>query len=193
MTLSPETPLHHQSGAALVIAMLLLIVLSLLGAQAMSSAGLQEQLAAGQRNVLLAETGAESALRGAEVLLWDSFAQSDGRILPKGIRQPASIDPEVEHFRTSREWIELDTKFPTFDYTALPTESGGSRLTAQPVYLIEDLGRVASSAMESHNRDAAAYGSGSTGDLHFFRISARSLSGDGHFLRGRESTFVISR
>ena len=54
MTLSPETPLHHQSGAALVIAMLLLIVLSLLGAQAMSSAGLQEQLAAGQRNVLLA-------------------------------------------------------------------------------------------------------------------------------------------
>lgn len=187
------TPRQGQSGAALIMALLFLILMSVLGASAMSSARLQEQLAAGQRNVQLAETGAESTLRDAEVLLWDTFAQSSGRAVPEGTRKPASQDPLVEQFRTSREWIELDSKFDTFDYTALPQEAGGSRLFAQPVYLIEDLGSVASSAMESHSRDASAYGSGTSGELHFFRISARSLSGDGHFLRGRESTFVMSR
>ena len=183
----------RQRGAALVLALLFLLVMTLLGVAAMTGTRLQEQLTAGLRNEQLAEAGAESALRNAERLLWDTFAESDGRAVPEGTRLPASLDPQVELFRTSREWIEVDTRFDTFDYEQLPLEPGRARLPTQPVYLIEDLGRVASMAMESHSRDGGAYGVGSTGELHFFRVTARSKSGDGRLIRTRESTFAMSR
>lgn len=59
----------RQRGAALVISLLLLLVMTLLGLGASQSTRLQERMAGNQRDQEVALQAAEAALRGAEKLL----------------------------------------------------------------------------------------------------------------------------
>ena len=60
---------RSQSGAVLVVSLLLLLVMTLLGLGASQSTRLQERMAGNQRDVELAMQGAEAGLRAAEDLL----------------------------------------------------------------------------------------------------------------------------
>lgn len=59
----------RQSGAVLVVSLLLLLVMTLLGLGASQSTRLQERMAGNQRDLELALQGAEAGLRAAEDLL----------------------------------------------------------------------------------------------------------------------------
>jgi type IV pilus assembly protein PilX len=59
----------HQRGAALVVSLLLLLVMTLLALGASHSTQLQERMAGNQRDMEVALQGAEAALRAAEELL----------------------------------------------------------------------------------------------------------------------------
>ncbi len=57
----------HQSGAVLVVSLMILLVLTLIGVTSMSTTVLEEKMAGGVRNQNLAFQSAEAALRNGEV------------------------------------------------------------------------------------------------------------------------------
>ncbi len=59
----------HQSGAALVVSLMILLVLTLIGITSMSSTILEEKMAGGVRSQNLAFQAAEAALRDGEIWL----------------------------------------------------------------------------------------------------------------------------
>ena len=61
-----NAPHHHQTGAALIISMILLLVMTLIGVTAMQSTVLEEKMAGNYRDQNLAFQAAEAALREAE-------------------------------------------------------------------------------------------------------------------------------
>jgi len=61
--------MKRQSGAVLVVSLLLLLVMTLLGLGAAQSTRMQERMAGNQRDLELAMQGAEAGLRAAEDLL----------------------------------------------------------------------------------------------------------------------------
>lgn len=184
---------HRQQGLALAMVMLFLLVLSMVAVTAARDTTQQERLSGALRNATLADNGAETALRGAEVELWNSFVLSDGRVLPAHTRRAASLDALAEQFRHAPDWVELGEAYAGVDYMGLALWPGTAQLPRAPRYQIENLGRQSGLGAESHGADAAFYGGGSGGDLQFFRLTARSTSGDDRQLRVRESTFVLSR
>jgi len=64
-----NTPRHHQTGAALIISMILLLVMTLIGVTAMQSTVLEEKMAGNYRDQNLAFQAAEAALREAESVI----------------------------------------------------------------------------------------------------------------------------
>jgi len=60
------TSLHHQTGAALLISLILLLVLTFLGISSMQTTTLEERMAANQKDYYLAFEAAEYALVVAE-------------------------------------------------------------------------------------------------------------------------------
>ena len=60
------TPRHHQTGAALLISLILLLVLTFLGIRSMQTTTLEERMAANQKDYYLAFEAAEYALVVAE-------------------------------------------------------------------------------------------------------------------------------
>lgn len=64
----PEAPRHvsHQSGAVLMVSLVILLVLTLIGITSMSSTIQEEKMAGGVRNQNLAFQAAEAALRDGE-------------------------------------------------------------------------------------------------------------------------------
>ncbi len=61
-----NAPRHHQTGAALIISMILLLVMTLIGVTAMQSTVLEEKMAGNFRDRDVAFQAAEAALRYAE-------------------------------------------------------------------------------------------------------------------------------
>ncbi len=59
----------HQSGAALMVSLMILLVLTLIGVTSMSGTILEEKMASGVRNQNLAFQAAEAALRDGEIWL----------------------------------------------------------------------------------------------------------------------------
>jgi type IV pilus assembly protein PilX len=63
---------HRQSGAALIVALIFLLVMALLGTQSMRTSTMQERMAGNMRDWNLGFQAAEAALRDAESFLVDT-------------------------------------------------------------------------------------------------------------------------
>jgi len=66
MNAMPNHPIHRQSGAALIVSLILLLVMTLLGVSAMQTNVLEEKMAGNFRDRDLAFQAAEAALRDGE-------------------------------------------------------------------------------------------------------------------------------
>jgi len=66
MNAIPNHPIHRQSGAALIVSLILLLVMTLLGVSAMQTNVLEEKMAGNFRDRDLAFQAAEAALRDGE-------------------------------------------------------------------------------------------------------------------------------
>ncbi|HSH29209.1 MAG TPA: PilX N-terminal domain-containing pilus assembly protein [Thiohalobacter sp.] len=64
-----HTPMQRQRGAALIVSLLLLLIMTLLGVSAMQTTTLQERMAGNTRDRAVALQAAEYALRDAETVI----------------------------------------------------------------------------------------------------------------------------
>ncbi len=187
-----QTPVHgrfasRQQGAALIVGLLILAVVMLIGVTGMSTTVLQERMTGSQRNESLSFTGAESALRGAEMFLWSSYGASDGNwsaVLDNVVTDGTG---NISAFVTPRTWTATGgTAYSVIDYPALAATAGGSKLDRRPMYAIERL-QQATQPLESHS------GTSVDGRIWLYRITARSTGGDPRVVRTTESVYMVGR
>lgn len=148
---------HRQQGAALIIALVILLLMTLIGVTAMQTTVLQERMAGNLRDRNIAFQAAEAALRDAERFLQapvlPSFNNSNGLLqrVPQG--------GDVAYWN-SFDWVGNSREF-----------SGISEgLAAHPRYVIEEFPPVAdpSGSLEA---DAPLP------EVRLFRITARAVGG----------------
>ena len=193
---------RRQRGAALLVGLLVLIVMTLIGVTAMETTILQEQMTGGMRNSQLAEQASESALRRGEQFLWGWFENSAGVKLvgdqngTLGVYSAAPDNPTVQTIRADRNMNSYGFAHD-FDFTSVPSgapESG--KLAALPRYVIEELtpAGIASGGLGAEFDGGGAYSTGgSAGELIYYRVTARATDGTGNVTKVHESTYTLSR
>ncbi|MBL4773455.1 MAG: hypothetical protein JKX98_07600 [Alcanivoracaceae bacterium] len=171
----------QQDGATLVVGLILLLIMTLIGVTAIKSTALEEKMAGGLRNKVLAEGGVESALREAESFLWNRFLTANGGVLVSDEAATFGVysweAPDAVAFRESTEWIDLGS-IHDHDFS----DSGSASLAKNPRYVIEEMNSEARGPGQFDREGTAGY-------LRIFRITARSVSGDGKIIAMAESVF----
>lgn len=181
----------RQRGAVLIVGLMFLVLITLVAITALGSTVLQERMTSGQRNESLAFNGSESALRGGELSLWNSYIASDGRIHPAGTSMVEPLDAGAAAFRATLDWV-AGTVYSLIDYDAIAATAGGAKLARDPNYHIEYLAGMSQNCLEAHCGDASR-GVGVLGITDWFRVTARSTGGDARVLRVTESVYAMGR
>lgn len=136
-------PLHlfseRQRGTALVMALVLLLVLTILGVSAMSTTALQEKMAANTKDRNTAFQAAESALLRAENWVFEQIGKPVFPNNAVGLYVPSTTATPVWE---SVVWTGT-TNLVVYPGTPTASASGGlAMVSVQPKYVIEDLGEV---------------------------------------------------
>jgi type IV pilus assembly protein PilX len=206
MTINHNLP-HGQRGAALVMGLIFLVLISLIATVGMRQSVTQERMAGGLRNDSLARSGAETAARAGEREIYDWYLSSNGTVLAgddaasQGVfRKDASNAEAFREADPNEFYTGSADVLPTalVDYGA--TADYTARLAEQPVFLTEDLGRVrpqgAGAAMEggasgTENYEGSGGGSpAGNSDLRIYRITARATGGLETVVRTVETTYI---
>jgi type IV pilus assembly protein PilX len=200
-------PPRRQRGAALVVGLIFLVLISLIATIGMRQSITQERMAGGLRNDSLARNSAETALRAGERWIYDWYLVSNGTVLRGDEAATQGVFNRDAVIAATFRQADPVTFFAV-GANALPTGindyTGSSNYTArlaeQPVFLTEDLGRVrpqgAGTAMEGGATGTENYegsGGGSpvgNSDLYIFRITGRATGGLETVVRTVESTYI---
>lgn len=154
-----------EHGAALIVALIFLVVLTILGTSASINNTLQERMASNARNQDLAFQAAELALKAADV----AFATEpnltcvDNTPTPNnpddGLRcQQGTSSPNLPHPNDGDYWRN------TFDWTTdRVILTGVEHVASQPSYVVERM------------RDATC--PNGTSNCRFYRVTARGVGG----------------
>ena len=158
MNTQTNYPARSQNGAALIISLLILLVMTLIGVTAMSSSNLEEKMAGNSRDTMLAFQAAEAALRGGEAVVANlvtiaPFADCTGPFYALG------CNPDVTADGT---WA-----------AAIPYGGNLDKIKTNPKYVIEYTGNTG--GVQSLNVDN--YGDSSSQITSTFRITARGTGG----------------
>ena len=160
-----RTP-KKQSGVALFISLVLLLVLTIIGVSAVQTTSLEERMARNSRDRLMAFQSAESALRDAEALI-DTFTTT-ASFVDGGTNGRWTIAP----FGTMPRWEQANIWTGGGSVFAANAVQG---VASQPRFLMEHIATVV--------REENAYQiddpySGSAADrIEMFRITARGVGG----------------
>lgn len=131
---------HRERGAALIVALVLLVIMTILGMTSMNMSILQEKMSGNVRNMQMAFDAAEGALRDGEITsdalppgtVFDASGGTGGLYLPNTGAVPV--------------WEQGDITDPVVTGSTPSWQvRGGTSLTgvaSQPQSLIEDLGTV---------------------------------------------------
>ena len=154
----------RQRGAALVISLLMLIILTLIGVTAMQTSGLEEKMASNSRDLNLAFQAAEAALKDAEDFINTGIASTtafDGNTA--GLYPPVTeTNPTAPDPYDNATWA-----------TALSYSGTIDKVATQPKYIIELVGNVGSDDI-----NISGYGESSgAGEITTFRLTARGTGG----------------
>ncbi|MGN6519291.1 MAG: pilus assembly PilX family protein [Dokdonella sp.] len=198
---------HRPSGAVLFVALVFLILVTLLALTATGTSILQEKMTGGMRNRQLGLMGSESALRGGEAFFTTAnFSGSNplpqcpvggGGVCVYPPRQVdlgggwagAKLDDSVQQFRTASSWVAPPPSAYTYARTLTSFSEDDLKtaaLSAQPIYLIEDLGADVPAGLgqqrgiiDPENQKSA----------WLYRLTARSQGGSGAVIRVAESVY----
>jgi type IV pilus assembly protein PilX len=166
----------RQRGAALVVALLMLLVITVLGLASMQVARMEERMAGNSRDVNLAFQGAEAGLRDAE----------DGlRVLTARPTNCAAAPCSV----WTQDFLPVDLRDQPYTTWWVPNarEYGVAGtpevtdVTRDPLYVVEDMGFVP---------DSLAIGHGPPEGRNFFRITANSSGASDTAEAVLESTYT---
>jgi type IV pilus assembly protein PilX len=167
---------RSQKGAALIISLILLLVLTFLGISSMQTTTLEERMAANQKDYYLAFEAAEFALTVAEDELDSLF--STGNFTPAG---PNGLFRD--HDLTTRVWTTVDW---TDDTKVQVVTDNPGMTTVPPKYIVERMSIVtADDAVNLGNEYGEQTGATET---TIFRVTARGESGKGSVVM-LQSTF----
>ncbi|HZF32013.1 MAG TPA: pilus assembly protein [Gammaproteobacteria bacterium] len=148
---------RRERGAALIVALVLLLLMTVLGVTAMRTTTLQERMAGNLRDSNLAFQAAEAGLRGGEQLLEGAIPPFTGS---NGLLQVQAGAGQAT-FWSSYDWAANSR-----------TASAVAGVQADPQYVVEELPVSLSSA----NGSLVEGGSG-VGEAGFYRITARAVGG----------------
>lgn len=164
--------LHHtyrarQGGAALIISLIFLVLLTLIAVSAMQGTILQERMAGNTYNRMLAFQAAEAALSAGVATL-------SGASLPTGtgVYMNTSALPSANYVST-QDWVNI---FPWSTGATTYATASFSPLVAQaPQYVIERLTTTKPSTCTAGGVQNITWGPG--GSLGYYRITARGVGG----------------
>jgi type IV pilus assembly protein PilX len=160
---------RRERGAALIVALILLLLMTVLGVTAMRTTTLQERMAGNARDSNLAFQSAEAALRGGEQLL-------EGAIPPfTGVSGLLQVQPGAGQvpFWNAYDWAGNSR-----------TVTGVTGVYANPQYVVEELPVSLSSANGS-----LVEGGGGVGEAGFYRITARAVGGSADAVAILQTTY----
>lgn len=138
----------HQTGAVLIVSLIMLLLLTVIGTASMQSTSLEEKMAGNMRNKSLAFQNAEAALRAAELLIptlnQDSFNNTNGLYTETGT-PPGSDD----------NWANFSTR---------SHNAAAGQASSAPLYVIQ---RILDNGRLDLNADVS----------NLYRITARGVGG----------------
>lgn len=147
--------LGRQSGAAMVMGMILLVLLTLLGLTAMGTSVMEERMAANARDRIRAFQAAEAALRFCESAVTPTAVFNNSN----GLYQPAAAG-------TAPRWETVDWKSDTA-VQKYPVKLPLIDDVNKPRCIAEDLGVVVKESLRVGGPTAPSYG--------YYRVTARGL------------------
>ena len=177
----------QQRGAALIVALVILVILTSMGVAGMRTANLEEQFSGNLRDRSRAFGAAEAALRTGEDWLGGLASKpSTCTSAPCDVFATFSL---ANGFYALKDfaWWNSNAK----EYTAPGSSNdlgdidgdGTSTLSAQPKYIIEDVGFVRRGA-------SATIGRGPRRGLNYYRVSALGQGGSQHTNVVLQSTYA---
>ncbi len=158
---SGQTRLDHQRGAALVMSLLFLLIMTLIGISAMQGTTLEEKMSASMADRNLALQLAESGLRDGESFIESvtstaAFAGSNGLF--------GEFDNPPDPFAAAT-WTNANL---SVNGTPITLPSGA---TVTPRYFIKFSGSVKA---EDNSKKIPEYGKPKPGEISTFQITARA-------------------
>ena len=174
-------PTDHQrhKGAALLLSLVILLVLTLLAVSGMQGSIMQERMATAQRDGVQALEIAETALAEAESILdglsdLSAFGSQNGFYdgTDPSVTVPSPFDPFT--------WSNSDNY-------VVGTEVDGIR----PAFIFEYKGKVTLDSEGELPRDMSQYGSSETSDFDYARILVRTTGPSGLSARILEGFYVF--
>jgi len=143
-----------QSGAALMVALVMLLVLTVLGVTAIRTTTLQEKMAGNMRDANLAFQAAEASLRDGETLV-------RGAVLPPfdGTNGLLQVEPDAGR---PEFWS-------TYNWANSRVTAGVNYVAAPPNYVVEELPPVPV--------EGGSERFGPLPDVGFYRVTARGFGG----------------
>lgn len=188
----------YQSGAVLIVGLVMMLLLTIIGLSAIRGAGLQEQMAGNARDRNLAFQAAEASLRIGEDLL-------DKTTIPNFSGGTIGYWPDLNNdsnysLLSAGSWPVISGSNnrrlrPTL-WTTAQWEANSVRLLAatldglseQPRYTIEQIIVSASAANQGSGADVESMEK--LADTEFFRVTARGLGGTINAEVQLQSTFA---
>lgn len=156
---------------ALVVALLLLLIITLVGLAAMHGTILQQKMSSNLYDRQVAFQSSEAALRAAEAIIEQDPKSSFVRDCSALSGGECGGDPFSDPNLPSAAIQTVATGTETTQFTAGAVSSG------QPQFVVENMGTFQDPAAQGLNQTANSmqYGGGGVGQPHtFFRITARS-------------------
>jgi type IV pilus assembly protein PilX len=158
----------RQTGSALIVALVFLLLMTLLGTSAMQGSTMQERMASNWRDWNVAFQAAEAGLREAEEYLRTTgalpiFVDANGLYQFESDDRPDWVSDAMSD---GNGFIEYDGN-PSPEIAGAPFPD----VAAQPRYFIEDMGEVRYPGKELEA------GGGVGTDIRFYRITAVGFGG----------------
>jgi len=200
---------NKQTGAALAIGMMLLLIISVIGITSMKSALLQEKMAGGLKSRELSDAAALTLLAAGESFLQNYYKSSNGTLLSVGIAPV--VEPRTDMVRSFRTERNMDEGFTHPLGESLISRFNGE-LAEEPRMLIEDIESAAASFAGSTGGGAplmtdtsgeagegsSASNSGSSSDSGYneglirkYRVIAKATDSTGYIYTGFESVVSV--
>jgi type IV pilus assembly protein PilX len=157
-----STPTTNERGAALIITLLILLIMTLLGITAITTSSLQEKMAGNMRDQYMAQQAGDSILRDGESWIFKLFTR------PKPSCSPSAAE-RVWDYSCLDVAAQNDTWWLANGYTA---NVGNTYVNQNPRYVDEHLQRV----QEDLSKTPPVY-------RHFYRTTGWSV-GASDYARG---------
>jgi len=172
---------HVQSGIALAIALVFLLLMTIIGVSALSTTALQEKMTGNLKDKHWSFNAAESAIVEGERKLCYDYT---GRI---PAIDPANLTDGLYRTSTTGDpvWQTADwTGSDVFTHPAYPSGFVGSKLAGPPRYIIEEVQEVQENLKGSFEYSRRG------GSRMLYRITARGVGGTPNAVSMVQSTFA---